>query len=149
VNWSGWVTFGIFLVACAGGFVAWVLIENERKRRIRVMVNLGAFAPFIAMAPLVFHQAGGIEAEVNGPLWALWIGFHFNFVFQGALLLRNVRVGYTSPLIYIAILAILSHLVLSTTDKQSSRLYTTLITLAVTYFQDVVLRALFGDPQDL
>jgi hypothetical protein len=53
-------------------------------------------------------------------------------VLRGALLVRHEQVGYLSPLSYVGVLAVFSHLIFSAADKQNSRLYTILITLAVT-----------------
>lgn len=96
---------------------------------------------------MVLHKAGGIEAEVKGLLLALWVGGHLNFVLRGAILVRHEQVGYLSPLGYVGVLAVFSHLIFSAADKQNSRLYTTLITLAVTGLQDVGIRASLGGPQ--
>jgi hypothetical protein len=144
-RWITWVTLFIISVGVAGGAEACVYFRRERSRQIRVMVNVGVLTLVIAAVPMIFHQAGGIEAELNGPLWALWAGAHVNFVLRGALLLRNDQAGYLSPLGYVAVLAVLSHLVFFTADKPNSRLYTTLTTFAVTVLQDVGLRAFFGD----
>jgi hypothetical protein len=146
-SWGPWVILAIILVGLLGGAEAWANIRGERGRQIRVMGYVYVFALVVAAAPMVLHQAGGIEAELNGPLLALWAGAYLNFVLRGALLLRNDQAGYLSPLGYVAVLAVLSHLVFSTADKPNSRLYTTLTTLAVTVLQDVGLRASFGVPQ--
>jgi len=144
-RWVLWLILSIFSVCVAGGAEAWIYFRRGRSRLIRVMVNVGVFTLVIAAVPMIFHQAGGIEAELNGPLWALWASAHLNFMLRGVLLLQNDQAGYPSPLGYIAVLAILSHLVFSTADKPNSRLYTTLTTFAVTVLQDVGLRAFFGD----
>jgi hypothetical protein len=93
---------------------------------------------------MVLHQAGGIDAEVNGPLWALWAAAYFNFVLLGVLLVQHEQFGYLSPLSYVGIVAVLSHLVFLAADEHSSRPYTTLTTLGVTIVQDFGLRAFFG-----
>jgi hypothetical protein len=146
-SWSLWVALAIVFIGLLGGAEAWATIRGERGRQIRIMGYVFVFTLVVAAAPMVLHQAGGIEAEVNGPLLALWAGAHLNFVLRGALLLRHEQAGYLSPLGYVATLAILSHLVFSTADKPNSRLYTTLTTLAVTVLQDVGLRASFGVSQ--
>jgi hypothetical protein len=144
-SWVPWVTLAIIIIGVAGGAEAWVYFNSGRSRQIRAMVYVGVFTLVIAMVPMIFHQVGGIEAELNGPLWALWAGAHVNFVLRGALLLRNDQAGYLSPLGYVAVLAVLSHLVFSIADKPNSRLYTTITTLVVTVLQDVGLRAFSGE----
>jgi len=146
-NWSLWVALAIVFIGLLGGAEAWATIRGERGRQIRIMGYVFVFTLVVAAAPMVLHQAGGIEAELNGPLLALWTGAHLNFVLRGALLLRHEQAGYLSPLGYIGVLAVLSHLVFSTADTSNSRLYATLTTLAVTVLQDVGLRASFGIPQ--
>lgn len=146
-SWGLWVTLAIVIVGLLGGAEAWATIRGERGRQIRIMGYVFVFTLVVAAAPMVLHQAGGIEAELNGPLLALWTGAHLNFVLRGALLLRHEQAGYLSPLGYIGVLAVLSHLVFSTAGTPNSRLYTTLTTLAVTVLQDVGLRASFGIPQ--
>lgn len=145
-SWGPWVTLAIIILGFAGGAEAWAYFNSGRSRQIRAMVYVGVFTLVVAMVPMIFHQVGGIEAALNGPLWALWADTHVNFVLRGALLLRNDQAGYLSPLGYVAVLAVLSHLVFSTADKPNSRLYTTLTTFAVTVLQDVGLTALLNEP---
>lgn len=146
-SWSLWVALAIVFIALLGGAEAWATIRGERGRQIRIMGYVFVFTLVVAAAPMVLHQAGGIEAELNGPLLALWAGAHLNLALRGALLLRHEQAGYLSPLGYVGVLAVSSHLVFSLADRQNSRLYTTLATLAVTVLQDVGLRASFGGAQ--
>jgi hypothetical protein len=146
-SWSLWATLAIVFISLLYGTEAWVTFSGERVRRIRAMGYICVFALATAATPMVLHGAGGIEAEVKGPLLALWAGGHFNFVLRGAILVRHEQAGYLSPLGYLGVLAVLSHLIFSAADKQNSRLYATLTTLAVTVLQDVGLRASFGGPQ--
>lgn len=136
-SWSLWVTLAIAFVSLLGGAEAWATLEGGRVRRIRATGYACVFTLVVAAAPMVLHEAGGIEAEVKGLLLALWVGGHLNFVLRGAILVRHEQVGYLSPLGYVGVLAVFSHLIFSAADKQNSRLYTTLITLAVTGLQDV------------
>jgi hypothetical protein len=146
-NWGLWVTLAIAFISLLGGAEAWATFRGERVRQIRAMGYVCVFTLAVAAAPIVLHEAGGIEAEVKGPLLALWAGGHLNFVLRGATLVRHEQAGYLSPLGYVGVLAVLSHLVFSAADKQNSRLYTTLTTLLVTILQDVGIRASFGGPQ--
>jgi hypothetical protein len=145
--WSTWATLGILLVGVAGGVEVWTTLKKGRERLIHAMFHIYILTLVVAAAPMILHQAGGIETEVNGPLWALWAGAHLNFVLRGALLLRNKKIGYPSPLAYVGILAILWHLVFLAAGEQSSRLCATVATLAITFLQHFVLRAVYGELQ--
>jgi hypothetical protein len=145
-DWSLWANLAIASVSVLGGVEAWATSMGERVRRIRDMGYVCVFTLAIAATPMVLHQTGGIDAEVKGPLLALWAGGHLNFLLRGAILVRHEQAGYGSPLGYLGVLAVLSHLIFSAADKQNSRLYATLTTLAVTILWDVGLRASFGDP---
>jgi hypothetical protein len=134
--WKLWVTVSLLLIGIAGGFAAWKFL-NERARQIHAMFHVGAFTLVVAAAPVVLHQAGGIDAEINGPLWALWADFNVNFVLLGFMLVRKKQIGYPSPPIYIGILSVLWLFVFSATNKHNSRLYVTLTTFLVTIFLDL------------
>lgn len=142
-DWSLWANLAIASVSVLGGVEAWATFMGERVRQIRIMGYVFVFTLVVAAATMVLHQAGGID----GPLLALWAGAHLNFALRGALLLRHEQAGYLSPLGYVGVLAVSSHLVFSLADRQNSRLYTTLATLAVTVLQDVGLKASFGGAQ--
>jgi hypothetical protein len=141
---TGLVIAFIAFTALLGGVTSLVAFRTARERKIHVMGYTCVLTLVIAAAPMVLHQAGGIDAEVNGPLWALWAGAYFNFVLLGVLLVRHEQFGYLSPLGYVGVVAVLSHFVFLAADKHSSRLYTTLVTLGVTIVQDFGLRAFFG-----
>lgn len=134
--WNLWVTVSLIFIGVVGGIAAWAFL-NERARQIHAMFYVGAFTLVVAAAPVVLHQAGGIDAEINGPLWALWADLNVNFVLLGFMLVRKKQIGYPSPPIYISILAILWLFVFSATDKHNSRLYATLTTFLVTMFLDL------------
>lgn len=123
--------------------------RGERVRQIRAVGSACVFTLAVAATPMMLHEAGGIEAEVKGPLLALWVDGHLNFVLRDAILVRHEQAGYFSPLGYVGVLAVVFHLRLSGADKQNSRLYTTLTTLVITSLQDVVIRDSFGGPQIL
>jgi hypothetical protein len=114
---------------------------------MRVMGYVCVFTLVVAAAPMVVHQAGGIEVELKDPLLALWAGVHLDFVLRGALLLLHEQAGYLSLLGYVGVLAVSSRLVFSAADEQDSRIYATLANLAVTILQGVGLRASFGGGQ--
>lgn len=99
--------------------------RGERVRQIRAVGSVCIFTLAVAATPMVLYEAGGIEAEVKGPLLALWVDGHHNFVLRGTILVQHKQVSYVS------VLAIVSHLKLLAADKQNSRLYTTLTTLVI------------------
>jgi hypothetical protein len=146
-SWSTWVTLGVLLVGITGGVEGWKNFKKGPERLRKAMLYIFVFTLVIAAVPVMLHQAGGIETEVIGPLWALWAVAYLNFVLRGALLLRNEDIGYLSPLAYVGILAILSPLVFLAVGEQSSRLCTTVITSGVTVVQYFVLRAVYGGPR--
>lgn len=121
--------------------------RGERVRQIRAVGSVYVFTLAVAATPMVLHEAGGIEAEVKGPLLALWVDCHLNFVLRGTILVRHEQAGYFSPLGYVGVLVVVSHLELSAADKQNPRLYTTLTTLVITSLQDVGIRGFFGGAQ--
>jgi hypothetical protein len=89
-NWSLWVTLAIAFISLLGGAEAWSTFRGERVRQIRAMGYVCVFTLAVAATPMVLHEAGGIEAEVKGPLLALWAGGHLNFVLRGAILVTFV-----------------------------------------------------------
>ena len=115
-----------------------------RERRIHDMAYLCVAMLVSGAAHMVLEHAGGTEADVHAPLWIFWAGTHINFVVRGVLLLRQGHDGYLSPLLYVGAVAVLSQLVFSVAGEQTSRLYSTLFTLAVTVVHDTGLRALYG-----
>jgi hypothetical protein len=140
-------TVNIIIIICIAVFWALVALASFRGGRehcIRAMGYICVFTLVAAAAPIVLRQAGGIEADVGGPLWVFWTGAYLNFVLRGALLVRHDQAGYLSPLFYIGTVAVSLSLVFVTADPQSSRLYTTLVALSITILHDVGLRAWFG-----
>jgi hypothetical protein len=134
----------ITCIAILSGLVALASFRGGREHRIRVMGYICVLTLVASAAPMVLHQAGGAEAEVSGPLWVFWTGAYLNFVLRGALLVRHGQAGYLSPLVYTGTVAMFLGFVFLAADAQSSRLYTTLITLLITVLHDVGSRTSFG-----
>jgi len=95
---------------------------REQRQTIHVFTNN-------RIVLVTLRAPGRKSRQASVRLVALWAGAHLNLVLCGALLLRYDLAGYDSPLGYVAVLAVLSHLIFFTADKPNSRLYTTLTTM--------------------
>lgn len=143
------VNANLAILLTIGGISALGLMEpfvrstGGRRRQNHAFEHVSVATLVFAVAPMVFHRAGGIEDDVSGPLLALWAGGYLNLVVRGVLLVKHERAGHLSPLILIGALAISNTLFLVIKDH-SSRLWVTMAALMLTLAQCVGLKAVYG-----